>query len=117
MAFDLGYYQKLLEEEKNKLEEELSTIAHRSLDSSKDWEVTPPNLNVESKDDDADQEEEMENRTSIELALESRFHDINTALEKIKHGGFGICEVGKEEIEEARLKANPSSKTCIEHAK
>lgn len=118
MALDLGYYQKLLSEERQKLEEQLGSIAHRTPDSPRDWEVTPPDLNITSgsKDEDADQEEELENRTGVELALESRLHDINDAFERIKHGFFGICAVGKEEIDEARLKANPAARTCMEHA-
>ena len=116
MALDLDYYQKLLEEEKKKLEEQLSTIAHRNPDAPQDWVVTPPNFNVESKDDDADQEEELENTVSQELAMESQLRDVNDALERIKHGGFGICAVGKEEIPEERLRANPSSRACIEHS-
>ena len=116
MALNLDYYQKLLEEEKTRLEKELSTVAHRNPDAPQDWDVTPPNLNVESKDDDADQEEEMENSTSIELALESQLRDTNDALERIRHGTFGICSVDKEKIDEERLRANPGARTCIKHS-
>lgn len=118
MAFDLDYYQKLLEEEKRKLEEQLSTIAHRNPDAPQDWDPTYPKPSVDSPapDEIADQEEEFENEVSQELALESSLRDINDALEKIKHGTFGICAVGKEEIPEERLRANPASRTCIEHA-
>jgi len=38
-------------------------------------------------------------------------------LKKIEDGTYGICEVGGEEIPEDRLDANPSARTCIEHAK
>lgn len=118
MAINLDYYQKLLEEEKQKLEEQLSTIAHRNPDAPEDWSVNYPNLNPSAgaQDEIADQEEELENEASLELTLESRLHDINDALERVKHGSFGICAVGKEEIDEARLRANPASRTCMEHS-
>lgn len=118
MALDLNYYQKTLEEEKKKLEEQLSTIAHKNPSAPGDWEPTFPEAGEGSPSDDekADQEEEFENEVSQELALESQLRDVNDALERIKNGSFGICSVDKEEIDEARLKANPSSRTCIEHA-
>lgn len=118
MILDLDYYQKLLEEEKKKLEEQLTTVAHRNPDAPGDWDPTYPKPSVDSPapDEIADQEEEFENEVSQELTLESRLHDINDALERIKHGTFGICAVGKEKIDEARLRVNPSSRTCIEHS-
>ena len=116
MVPDLDYYQKLLEEEKNKLEADLGDIARPSSDSSRDWDVKPPIFNIESKDEAADQEEEMENRTSVELALESRLLDVKDAILRVQNGTFGMCEVGKEQIPEERLKANPAARTCIQHS-
>jgi len=39
------------------------------------------------------------------------------ALDKIKAGTYGICDVCKKEIDPKRLEANPSAATCVEHAK
>ena len=47
--------------------------------------------------------------------LEGRLMDIVSALQKIDNGNFGICEECSQEIEEDRLEANPSSKTCQAH--
>ena len=118
MALDLDYYQKLLTEEKTKLEQQLATIAHRNPDAPQDWEPNYPKPGESSPalDEIADQEEEFENEVSQELAMESQLRDINDALERIKHGAFGMCAVGKEEIDEARLRANPAARTCITHA-
>ena len=38
------------------------------------------------------------------------------ALEKMEQGVYGICEEGDEPIPLDRLKANPSARTCVEHA-
>lgn len=118
MALDLDYYQKLLEEEKQKLESELEGIAHRNPDAPADWVANypEPSVNSPAPDEKSDQDEEFQNIVGQESALEFRLLDINDALERIKHGAFGICAVGKEEIEEDRLRANPAARTCIKHS-
>ncbi|MDP3785064.1 MAG: TraR/DksA C4-type zinc finger protein [bacterium] len=119
MSLDLDYFKKQLEEEKTRLEGELGTIAHRNPDAPEDWVVTPPDLNVmrAAKEEVADQEEELENVASVEYNLESRLRDINEALEKMRQGKYGVCAVGGELIDEARLRANPAAITCVKHAK
>ncbi|OGF49073.1 hypothetical protein A3G55_00310 [Candidatus Giovannonibacteria bacterium RIFCSPLOWO2_12_FULL_44_25] len=118
MALDLDYFRKQLEEEKSELEAQLGTVAHRNPDAPEDWVVTPPDLNVmpAAKEEMADQEEELENAASVEYNLESRLRDINEALEKARQGKYGLCAVGGEEIDEARLRANAAAVTCVKHA-
>lgn len=118
MALDLDFFKKQLEDEKLKIEGEMKDIAHRNPDSPADWSVNYPDLNVmpAAKEEIADQEEEYENRASLESGLQSRLHDINEALRKISHGKYGLCAVGGEPIDEARLRANAAAATCIEHA-
>ena len=118
MALDLEYFKKALGEEKAKIEGELGTIAEKNPDQPSDWSTTYPDLNVMSaaKEEIADQEEEYENRASLELELESRLKDINEAMEKMTAGKYGVCAVGGEPIDEARLRANPAALTCVKHA-
>lgn len=115
---DLDFFRKQLEEERARLEKELATMAHRNPDAPEDWEVTAPDLNVmpAAKEEVADAQEELENAASTEFNLESRLRDVNEALEKIRHGQYGICAVGKEPIDAARLRANPAALTCVKHA-
>lgn len=117
MNIDLDYFHKQLEEEKNKLENNLKTIAHRNPDAPEDWNVNYPNLNImpAAKDEVADQEEEYENRASLELGLESRLKDVNDALERLRSGQYGVCAKGEEPIDESRLRANPAARNCMEH--
>ncbi len=100
------------------MEEGLSKIAHRNPDAPEDWTVNRPDMNVmpAAKEEVADVEEELENAASVEYNLESRLKDINEALEKMRQGKYGLCAVGGEAIDEARLRANPAALTCIEHA-
>lgn len=117
MALNLAESKKLLEEEKKKLESELSTIATRNPEQLADWNTSYPDMNImpAEKEEVAEQETEFENRASTELGLESRLRDINDALEKIEQGKYGICSVGGEPIDEARMIANRASTTCVKH--
>ncbi|MEK9175796.1 MAG: TraR/DksA family transcriptional regulator [Patescibacteria group bacterium] len=118
MVLNIDYFQKQLEEEKTKIEGELGTVATRNPDAPADWNVSYPDMNASpsAPDEIADQEEEYENRVSIEAGLEIRLREINDAIERIKHGGFGICKEKGEPISEERLRANPAANTCVEHA-
>lgn len=117
MTLDLDYFQKQLEEEKFKIEEELKTIAVRNPDAPTDWNVAYPDLNIatSAQDEVADQEEEYENRAPMEASLETRLQEINQALARIQHGKYGICDMDGKPIDDARLRANPAANTCIEH--
>jgi len=91
MSLDIIFFKKQLEEEKQKLEGELGTVAKRNPDQPKDWNTTYPDMNIMAADKEevADQEEEYENRASFELELESRLRDINDAMVRVETGKFG----------------------------
>lgn len=118
MTLDTTKYKKLLEEELAELEEELSEIGFRPAENPDDWEAKAADLNVSSSDENevADTIEEYEENSAILKELEIRYNEIKKALERIKDGTYGICEVGGEPISEKRLKANPAARFCLEHA-
>ncbi len=96
--------------------EELNKIG--THDPKKDfWEAVPEKSNFEESDqnDAADRFEDFEKRTSILKTFAKRLRDVESALEKIKKGKYGICEVSGEPIEVERLEANPSARTCTSH--
>jgi len=64
----------------------------------------------------ADQIEELVTNVPLVAELEEKHTDIVEALEKMEQGVYGICEEGDEPIPLDRLKANPSARTCVEHA-
>lgn len=109
-------YKTKLEEEKKLLEEELSDLGKKDKDG--DWEATPEedSTGEDFKDDGdmAERTEEYEEKSLKLNSLEKRLGDINSALEKIKTGGYGICENCKNEIESDRLEANPAATMCTE---
>lgn len=115
----IEYFKKKLEEKKARLEKEMENIAHPNLNAPGDWEVTPPQMNALPSDPNemADTFEELENVAAIEETFEEDVDLITAALERIKKGKYGICEECGKEIEEKRLEASLTAKTCIEHTK
>ncbi|MCR4321951.1 MAG: TraR/DksA C4-type zinc finger protein, partial [Candidatus Brocadiaceae bacterium] len=45
---------------------------------------------------------------------EEGVRNIDTALEKIEEGAFGVCELCVKKINKERLKAVPYAKLCID---
>lgn len=116
MTTDNTIFKQKLDAEKARLEKELSTVAHK--DNGANWEAKGT-LVDESTDADpnevADKLEEFETNQAIVISLNTELRDITDALERMENGTYGICEVSGEKIEEDRLEANPSARTCKAH--
>lgn len=114
---DISYYKKILNEEKVKLEVELDKIGARDTVREGVWEITAPPLDIMNADENevADLAEEGHIESIVLTELEARHRSITHALSRIDAGTYGICEVGKEVIEENRLEANPAARTCRAH--
>ena len=110
-------FKKLLEEEKVRLEKELSQIARKNPENPEDWEVKAPEMNpmVSDQSELADMFEELETQAGLEYQLEERLKKVNAALKRIEDGSYGVCSVCSEKIDEKRLEANPLAKNCIKH--
>jgi len=107
---------KLLEE-KARLEKELAGVGHKNPEIKGDWEPSAPDLNNPAADpnDVADSIEAFEGNSAIEVELEARLLEVDSALMRIEAGTYGICRICGMEIEDARLHANPAAPTCIMH--
>lgn len=107
----------MLLEEKARIESEMRGVAHKNPEIAGDWEPSAPDLNIPTADsnDTADSMTAFENNAAIEVELEARLLEIDTALTKIELGTFGKCRICGQEIEEKRLMANPAAPTCITH--
>lgn len=107
--------EKLLIDEKEKIEKELHGFTVDSPESPGGHEVITARLNEKevNPEDQASQEEEFFRLKSLENILEQRLEEIIQALEKIQKDDFGICEKCQQEISWARLKVNPAAKTCV----
>jgi len=117
LYMDTNKYKERLEEEKTKLEEEMSGVGRQNPQNPKDWEPTPANdgqLDIEDNVKADNHEESME-RSAILAELETRHKNVVDALDRIEKGTYGACEVSGEPIEEDRLDANPAARTCKAH--
>ncbi len=116
---DTKKYKTSLEKELKLLEDEMKKIARKNPSNPNDWEPVESEMNADTADSDevADEMENFGENASILSKLEGQYDDIKIALDKIKNGTYGKCEVGGEDIPEKRLEANPAARTCIKHAK
>jgi DnaK suppressor protein len=105
-----------LESERDLLQEELGSIGKLNSETG-EWEAIPEEISSRESDqnDMADRFEDFESRSSMVKVLEARLGSILEALLGINSKSFGLCEICGEEIEEARLAANPAAKTCRKH--
>lgn len=110
------HFRTRLMEEKARLEAELATVGRKNPSNPNDWEAVPEETGLEADPNDrADQMEEFGNNNAILVDLETRYNDVLAALARLEEGTYGVCEVSGEEIEEARLEADPAARTCKAH--
>jgi RNA polymerase-binding transcription factor DksA len=117
-SIDTGYFKAKLEKELKTLEVELKSVGHVNPDNPKDWEPNAAkdvDINASDSADIADNIEGYESNTAILKQLEVQYNDVKGALDKIKKGTYGTCEVSGEPIEKERLEANPAARTCLAH--
>lgn len=109
-------YHDLLIAERDRLTEELSSIAALNP-MTNDWEVRMDDQDTAEADpnEEADDLERSAERTALLDALEPKYRAVIHALKKIENGTYGVCEISGEQIEEERLKINPSARTCEAH--
>jgi RNA polymerase-binding transcription factor DksA len=117
MATDTNHFKEKLREELSTLQKELESVGMRNPDNKEDWEGKPSDREAQPGDDMevADNIDEFEENTALVKRLEIRFNEVKDAITRIDNGTYGTCEIGGEEIEEARLEANPAARTCIKH--
>jgi RNA polymerase-binding transcription factor DksA len=116
---DTEKFKKKLEQELKLVEKELQKIGRKNPSRPDDWEPVEEEIDADHADDTdvADNQESFIEDKALMDKLEPQYKDIKLALEKIKKGNYGLCEVGGEAIPLERLEANPSARTCITHAK
>lgn len=115
-AIDTTIQKEILLNQKTAVMEELSQLAiyHEATD---DWEARIDEGTNQEADDDlvGDAAEAAEEQIATLALLETDYRNVVRALMKIESGTYGICEVGGEAIEPARLQALPAARTCIAH--
>lgn len=106
-----------LEEEKNTLEVELERLGARNPSNSADWVAALPEGEEFGADrtDNAGVIEEIQGNYATLNELEGRLNTVLRALDKMKSGTYGFCEISGDPIELERLEANPAARTAKAH--
>lgn len=109
----LEEFKQILLKEKDRLEEELSQFSHRNPKSpTTDFNSDFPNLG-DSEDENAAEVAQFTDNLSLEDELERALRDVESALKRVENGTYGLCNYCKQEIDEKRLAARPTSSSCI----
>lgn len=108
----LNEIEKILLEQKAKLEEELRGVATKQGGAHPGWKTEYEDVG-HSDDENAAEVTTYSDNLSLEKTLESAFRDVNSALARIASGKYGDCRYCGEPIDEKRLRARPTSSACI----
>ncbi len=104
----------LLNEEKIRLETELSKFSHRNPNVTEEhFEANFPNMG-EKEDENASEVAQFSDNLSLEDELEKALRDVESALKQIEKGEYGVCKYCHQIIDERRLLARPTSSSCIQ---
>ena len=109
--------KELLEEQLAILTQDLQKLGIHNPQVKADWIALPTDTEVTEADENiaADKVEDWMEKTATLAALETEYNTIVLALSKIETSTYGVCETCTEEIEEERLLADPSARTCMTH--
>lgn len=100
-----------LEEKLTRLSEDLNRISSEGR-SGDDARVLTPEYG-DSEEDNAQEVTELGNVAPINDALEKERADVLKALARIKEDAYGICKYCHEPIDDRRLRARPTSNSCL----
>ncbi len=112
---DTNVYKTMLESEREEILNDLKGVAVRDTVTG-EFNTVSDTSETEADELDLDnRNEDYETDSALTDTLSLRLKEVEHALERINNGTYGICEVSGEPIEEDRLNANPSARTCSAH--
>lgn len=103
-----------------RLNDEHSALRERSSRLTEDMAA----LVAASRDSNADDEHDPEGQTigyeraqlsAVMHQTQAHLSEVEAALERVRTGTYGICEVCLQPIDGARLEARPTARTCVHH--
>ncbi len=109
----LDHYHDLLVSEKDRLLQELKSSSNEDPNHPGRFAPKYPETGGNSEDDNAVEIAEYADELSVENRLEEELRDVESALKSIEAGTYGVCKYCKQDIDEKRLEARPSSSSCI----
>lgn len=102
-----------LKEEKTKLEVQLADISTKNTKNPADYNATFPDFGS-AEDENAAEVATYSNNLTLERTLEGSLRDVKKALDNIAAGKYGTCKYCGKDIDEKRLRARPTSSSCVD---
>lgn len=104
--------EKILLEEKSRLNNELGKFTKKNPHVAGDYETTYEEYGDKS-DENAQEITQYLTDKPLEMQLEGLLRDVEKALDRVEKGTYGICKYCDQTIEEKRLLARPTSSACV----
>jgi DnaK suppressor protein len=104
--------RKRLVDEKTSLKKELETFATKAV-AEDDYTTQFPQYGSD-EGENAAEVAAYGDRLSFERTLEEQLADVESALQRMEDGSYGMCQYCKKPIEEQRLDIRPTSSSCVE---
>jgi RNA polymerase-binding protein DksA len=110
---ELEKFRSVLLTERERLEAELQEIESRTARTSESERANELSGYEDHPADLASETFEREKDIAIAESVESLLHRVETALEKLERGSYGICDACGRPIKKARLRALPFATLCL----
>jgi DnaK suppressor protein len=104
---DLNSVSEFLRSESKRLNEELEFNIQENINGRKDLS------SANTKEEEASQTIEIERRLTMSRRIEQQLAEIEHALEKLRSGTYGFCDVCGQAISPARLTILPQTSLCL----
>ena len=113
-TIDTSEFRKLLEEERARL---LRSSRRLEAEVAEDLDGEVGAHGVDNHlGDMASETYDRELEEGLDEGVRETLHQIESALQRIDDGTYGVCEIDDKPIPEDRLRAIPWTTRCIEHA-
>jgi len=110
---DLAYWRRRLEEERARLEGELTEMEREVAESADPLDPTRGGVGNHFADD-ATEMEQQETALSLRRNAERLLGQVTHALDRVDAGTYGFCERCGKPIPLERLEARPYATLCVE---
>lgn len=104
--------KSMLLEQKATLENELSQFASTNKNNADDYQANFPEFG-DKEDENSAEVATYGDNVSLEHSLEKSLRDVRKAIARVESGSYGICKYCEESINPDRLRARPSSGSCM----
>lgn len=104
--------ESLLKEQRVKLVADLEKFAKKDPHVKDEYDTEFSEYGDDIDENTQEVTEYLANKP-VEIQLEKELKDVDKALKSIKSGIYGICKYCKQPIEEKRLRARPTSGSCV----